>query len=394
MKTNFLCLVLLTVLSFFELKAQNSSVLLSESTFQSDFNLIFLPITIEGNDMYMILDTGAGFSVLDESVAKQLNLLIENERLMERPGGQVRLGFIKNVSFTLGKHADQMPIVTANLKEGGFNTYIGRSCAGILGFDFIQKYAFEIDYSNSKIKLFSPEGFNTKDGTKESLSILEGMPVIKGAIKHNEKSITGNWLIDTGSLMSLGLNENFYKKHLADSISPIKSLAVGFGGNTPGKMYRLDSFKISDFTFNTIISGHAEDGINDESFDGVIGGELLSRFKVIINYKNNELRLKPNKNYDKPIRWDLSGMLLVHNEKGVEVLFVYKDSPAFKKGIKPGDIIQRIDGMNAADIGLPNIWSKFHYNVGEEIVLEIKREGNIINTSIVLDDYFKNKEMD
>lgn len=369
--------------------SQNTNDALAEVSIETDFNLIFLPIKVDGSTVYMIVDTGAGFSVIDEEVSKKLGLTIENVRIMERPGGDVRLGSISSLDFTVGDHVINMPIASANLAEGGFNDYIGRSCAGILGYDFISRYGFVIDYEKKQLSLYDPSNFDVAGEKKVGLSIREGMPVINGTIEHKGESVKGDWLVDTGSLMSLGLNESFFAANLSNNTKPIESIAVGFGGSTPGKMYKLDAFNLAGYNFSNIIAGHAEDGINDETFDGVLGGELLSRFTLAFNYQTNEMYISENKLFNRPIRWDLSGMLLAHKKEGIEVLHVYERSPANDAGILAGDFLVEIDSKKAVDVSLPTIWRVFHYNEAKGISLLMKRGDTKYDVELTFRDYFE-----
>ncbi len=380
----FLCFITVGVLAW----AQPTSTRLATTSIQTDFNLIFLPIQINGETVHMIMDTGAGFSVIDEKVAEQLDLKIDNVRIMERPGGNVRLGSIEQLEYTIEEVQGTMPIASANLSEGGFNDYIGRPCAGILGFDFISRYAFEIDYVANTVTILDPRANRTGQGVRGEIMMREGMPVVEGLISERGQEIPGNWLIDTGSMMSVGLNESYYQKHLRHSVTPRESLAVGFGGSTPGQMYKLAGFNLLGFQFNEVVAGHAEDGINDETFDGVLGGELLSRFKIYINYTASEVYLQPNDRFEAPIRWDLSGMLLAHTAKGIEVLHVYADSPAAEVGIIAGNIIMRINGDTAEGIGLPAIWRMFHDGEKKSFRLEVRDDNKLAARTIVLRDYF------
>jgi hypothetical protein len=368
--------------------SQNKSEALVTVTIETDFNLVFLPVSINGNATYMIVDTGAGFSVLDEAIAKEFGMTIENVRVMERPGGEVRLGSISSLNINLGDYDLKMPIAAANLSEGGFNDYIGRSCAGILGYDFISQYGFVIDYEKKQLSLYDPTHFKSQGGERLELSIKEGMPVVQGTVAHKEKEVKGNWLVDTGSMMSLGLNESFYTEHFKGITNPLESVAVGFGGSTPGKMYKLDGFVLASDSFPFIIAGHAEDGINDEFFDGVLGGELLSRYKLSFNYTSNELYVKSNSLLKQPIRWDLSGMLLAHREAGIEVLHVYQGSPADKANIKKGDYILKVNAEDAEEMSLPEVWKGFHNGEGNRFDLLIKSGDKEYNVKIVLTDYF------
>ncbi len=370
-------------------EAQNKAKPLVKVEIETDFNLVFLPIKVDGNITYMIVDTGAGFSVIDEDVAEAFGLSIENVRIMERPGGDVRLGSISSLDFTVGGYSINMPIASANLAEGGFNDYIGRSCAGILGYDFISRYGFVIDYEKKQLLLYDPSTFDVTGTKKIAFSIVEGMPVIEGTIEHKGALVKGDWLVDTGSLMSLGLNESFFAANLAKNTKQVESLAVGFGGSTPGKMYKLNTFNLAGYNFSDIIAGHAEDGINDETFDGVLGGELLSRFTLAFNYESNEMYISENMSFNGPIRWDLSGMLLAHRKEGIEVLHVYDGSPANDAGILAGDFLVEIDSKKAVDVSLPIIWSVFHYNEAKRISILMKRGDSKYDVELTFKDYFE-----
>ena len=338
----------------------------------------------------MILDTGAGFTVLDEDVAKDLGLNIENTRIMKRPGGEVRLGQLPHVDYLIGNHSASMPMATANLAEGGFNDYLGRPCAGILGYDFIVQYGFTIDYYHRTMTIQNPDEFDARHGEKLAITLTEGMPIVEASIESDSNNIRGRWLIDTGSMMFLGVNQSFYEEHLNKMHYQYSSIAVGFGGSTPGKMYKLDGFNFNGIEFTNIMAGHAEDGINDEHFDGVLGGELLHRFTLSFNYASNEMYLTSNPSLNNKITWDLSGMLIAQRDQGIEILHVYNDSPAFHAGIQPHTYIQSINGQNATKMGLPKVWKIFHNEVGKSIYLKIGNKMSTESKNIVLKDYYKN----
>lgn len=367
---------------------------LTYTRIETDFNLIFVPIQIAGKTFSMILDTGAGFSILDETVAKSLGLELKNQRTIQRPGGQVRLSRIQNLSFKINDFETTMNIASANLTEGGFNDYIGRNCAGILGYDFIRNYAFEIDYFNKLLAMYKANSYTYQgNGKAINMKLKKGMPVIPASILLGNQLLKGDWLIDTGSLMSLGLNESYYDKYqLKDKVNNIPSIAVGFGGSTPGQMYKLRGLSLLGFQLKNIIAGHAKDGINEAEFDGVIGGEVFSRFTLVINYATQKAYLEPNDRFGLPVRWDLSGLqMAVRGEDGFEVLHVYKDSPAHKAGIAKGDIITHIDQIPVKKLGLPLVWQMLRSSEGRLINITYEHKGATKKASIQLTDYFKLK---
>jgi hypothetical protein len=45
-------------------------------------------------------------------------------------------------------------------------------------------------------------------------------------------------------------------------------------------------------------------------YDGLIGSEILRRFKVIFDYTRGRLMLERNDHFDEPIEYDMSGISL------------------------------------------------------------------------------------
>lgn len=77
----------------------------------------------------------------------------------------------------------------------------------------------------------------------------------------------------------------------------------------------------------------------------------------------------------------------IHAEKGCLIVHMLKDSPAYAAGLRPGDVVTRINGTavsSASDIDFA-LWDMF---VGDEVRLEVQREGK------TLDVHFSVKELD
>lgn len=88
---------------------------------------------------------------------------------------------------------------------------------------------------------------------------------------------------------------------------------------------------------------------------------------------------------------------LAKNYKGVFVTTVVKDGPAAKAGIqeasyninreiKSGDVIIALDGHNVRDIDDLILYLSENKNVGDKVVLQINRNGNIMELTAVLQE--------
>ncbi|MCL6272493.1 aspartyl protease family protein [Muricauda sp. 2012CJ35-5] len=360
---------------------------------ETDFNLIHVPVQVGDQEVLMILDTGAAFTVIDEGVALKAGLEIKDQRVVPQPGGEVRLGRLDMLTLGLGSVNAEIPNVrTVDLSS--LKRFIGKETLGIIGYDFIKMHTIEVDYLGNAMHIFDKDSYTYQgDGTILTTEIIETKPLVSGDILHGEKEFEGKWLLDTGSLMSVGLSKAFAQKDgIGNMVKMKNSISVGFGGSTPGKAFKVDGFKLGDFQFENIITGYAEDEVLAAMVDnGVIGGEILSRFTLVIDYERLRFILEPNPKLDGPIRWDLSGMMMAFPDDKfmeLEVLHVFDDAPAMHTGIKQGDMINAIDGMGIQEFTYPKLWKLFHYSLGRPVTLTITRENKQMDLTLVLAEYF------
>lgn len=81
------------------------------------------------------------------------------------------------------------------------------------------------------------------------------------------------------------------------------------------------------------------------------------------------------------------GTAVNYKEKGILVVRVYKDSPADKAGIKPGDYIIGTDQINFIDIGYSNAIDYIKGEKGTFVNLKINRDGQELLINVERNDY-------
>jgi predicted metalloprotease with PDZ domain len=97
---------------------------------------------------------------------------------------------------------------------------------------------------------------------------------------------------------------------------------------------------------------------NDPVSFGVVGGEILRRFKVFVLASRNQIILEPTASLREPFRWDASGLILMSPRPFTSVL-VYKvleGSSGAKAGLRAGDELIELDGKTVGAQGLDNVW--------------------------------------
>lgn len=73
----------------------------------------------------------------------------------------------------------------------------------------------------------------------------------------------------------------------------------------------------------------------------------------------------------------------MHN---IVVIHVLEGTPAYKEGIKIGDIIEEIDGISATSIELSQINQKLRGNIGSTLNLKIQRENQHLDFSLIREE--------
>ena len=184
------------------------------------FALVSNHIHVEGHigdsrPLSIIVDTGAGGSVLNSSLVSSLGLE-ETGKLEVRGGGEGSqdLGHVKGVNLKLGGHA---------LKETSFATIDltplepleGRTIDLILGYDVLGRAVLEVDYLAKEVSFHAPETF-TYEGPGERIpfTLQNNHPHIHADVLLGEdKYASGTFLVDTGARMALYLNRLFTERH-------------------------------------------------------------------------------------------------------------------------------------------------------------------------------------
>jgi hypothetical protein len=366
----------------------------AEVTINTDFNLIFIPVRLEDNTYWILMDTGAAYTVFEYDVMTALNIEVLDLQVLEQPGGEVTLGTVEKIKF----HVGDCPIELSNtkaaqMKKAGLDQLMGKDVLGILGFDFIDQFTIEVDYQNNKLKLFDKSDYEYKgSGRVVPITITNTRPLVEGSVLHADRKHEGTWLFDTGSLMFVGLQKSFVENNKIDKeVALLNSIGFGFGGSTPAKVFKVDGFKFEDYVFEDCLTGYSEDPVLASfPFDGVLGGDFFRRFTVVIDYERSRFIFEPNLSLYEPAGQDRSGMMLMargENHDTIEVVFVHENSPAAKAGIEQGDELVKINGMDASQLTIPSIWEVLRGCPGKRFDLVIKRDGELLNREIYLDDY-------
>ncbi|MFQ5793912.1 MAG: aspartyl protease family protein [Candidatus Bipolaricaulia bacterium] len=359
-------------------------------------NHIYLQVQINNSEpLGFILDTGAAASVIDTRRAEALDLELQGELEGRGAGeGSTNVAIAKGVSFQLpGVELFDQTIAVISLES--FESHEGRTIDGILGYDFISRFVVEIDYAAELIHLYDPQGYEYA-GSGESLPItLEGnVPLLYAKVVQSERDpIDGKFLIDTGAGGTLGLNKPFIETHelLKSSQKTIQALfGMGVGGETKHHVGRLNNLQLGQFVIEDPVIGFSQDAkgaLANPDLAGLLGGEILRRFRVIFDYARQQMILEPNATFAEPYEYDMSGTYLIAEGPAFKAFKVYRtleNAPASEAGLQQGDVITAIDDRPATEFTLNQVRQLLKQEEGREYLLSIERDEEPLQIQIRL----------
>jgi len=332
--------------------------------------------------MWLVLDTGAGGSVLDAGRAESLGLEAVGEQHSLGSGGAEDGSTVHGVDvglpgFTL---LDQ---TMGTLRLSALAAQAGRALDGILGRPLFERCVVEVDYARKCASLFDA-GDYTYIGTGASVPITfkEGLPYVKArVVLPDGRSISGKFVIDSGASTSLILSPGAIEREGVEA-SLGKTMTVqshGVGGATQVRLARVAKLQLGGFTLDQPVAALQPAGPGHISADGTIGnigGGILSRFKVIFDYQRRRMILEPGPDFGLPFEADMSGLGLVSlapDFRRVSVARVLDDSPALEAGLQVGDEIETVDGKPAEDLGLSGLRERLRLD-GQAVKFEVKRK--------------------
>jgi hypothetical protein len=309
-------------------------------------NQIFVPMQVNGSrPLWFILDTGANTAALDETTAKELGFKPEGGAETQGVGSSgVPMKVLRNIKFSLPDldfFDDE--IITVDYRPNF--AFQGRETHGMFSYDFLKRFVVTIDYQQRLLTVREPDAVVQNGGEVFPLTFQSDLPYVEAEI-----AVPGNppqkttFLVDIGSgdtvdWPKLGIS----KGKLLDTVT-----GVGLGNNEKRGFTGRGVLRLGKFEFNDI-PVHCCGG--NELGNHLIGGGLLRRFIVTLDFPHQRMMLLPNSDLSKPFPFDSSGLILrqERDSRLFRVKTVIPGSPAAATGLQPLDLIEQVNGIPAAE---------------------------------------------
>jgi hypothetical protein len=323
-----------------------------------------MPVSVNASrPLAFVLDTGNRMGVIDVERAKELGLTLGREIRVAGVGPQAITGYaVQNARFSVVGVADFTQPITLAIPLGPLAARFGHDFDGILGADFIREFVIEVDYASQTITLHDRDAFQYSGGG-ESIPVRlnsSGHPLIEAQVTPAGKSaVAGTFVIDLGSGGALALHSPFVSEHQlpGPGVKTIESLGRGgTGGATTGRMGRVAALTIGPYTVRHLPTHFSEDNSGafaSAAIDGNIGQQVMSRFRIFLDYTRNRIILEPTAALEAPFDRASSGITYeaaARDYATFAITTVLENSPATDAGLAVGDVILAVDGRKAPDL--------------------------------------------
>lgn len=397
--------------------------------FQLLNNLVVIPVKVNNKELNFILDTGAKetllFSLSDVDSLEIKNVTPIKIRGLGTGGTLDALKSTAN-KVEVGEAIDRNHTLYVIFDERiNFSPRMGVPIHGVIGYEFYKDFVVKADYARESLTMYRPFDYKYRRCRKcESFKLVlrRQKPYLIPQVEHDGVSEEVVLLLDTGSSDALWLfEESWYiteepKNYFEDF------LGFGISGNIFGKRAKMDQFALGKFQFERVTVSFPEPEatsqiVTYDQRDGSLGGEILKRFTVIIDYRSEKMTLKRNRFYDEPFHYNMAGLVIEHDgavtvNNFVEgrtsfsldtnddfatdkveiqvspilnfflapryvVAEVRPGSPAALAGIQKGDEVVTINGKPSYKYKLFEITELFSSKADRRIYMEIERDGKI-----------------
>lgn len=341
-------------------------------------NAVFVPAQFgQGRPSGWLLDTGSQCTIVNGTAASQAKASDDQPSpVLSLPGVGIH-----------GLH----PTVHSLQALG---PWYGQRVNGVIGDDVLLHLVVELDYARRSIELYEPAPYHQPRHFKKfGVRWIDGLPTVRAKLRLAGRAVAGNFVLNTSASGGILVSSAFLKANRMYPFAGKKvpgSIVTASGVRevslTRGEGLELGSWYVTHpiVAIGKSLAAPAtkEDRAKRKKqlngIAGWIGGQILRKFRVILDFPSRRVLLLPNNQFIFPIEADASGATIIAAGPSLEqyeVRRIASGSPAAAAGLMPGDRITVIDSEPTSQLTLAQV-RRMLSRPGHTVVLGVERLGH------------------
>ncbi|OJV54317.1 MAG: hypothetical protein BGO31_11580 [Bacteroidetes bacterium 43-16] len=253
-----------------------------------DNNLEVQSVLNEKDSLKLLFDSGAyGFYLLKTAIKKYLNPSGKQITMQDISDNHFR---IENLSW---EHQQVIPLTTT-----------GDCCEGMFGWDAFDGKVVEIDYEKNRMLVHTKRPKISKEYEKFDIEYMKEHFCIQVGVEADHKRYTGRFLFDLGYQRTVMLDHNMMQeKGLPIADMPVIKESLVY--NSRKEAIPLLTVAADKIIFGKYVLDQVPAQVNSATrpagyATNFLGGEILKRFNIILDFQKHVVYLKPNHLFKEP----------------------------------------------------------------------------------------------
>jgi hypothetical protein len=335
-----------------------------------------------------VFDSGGGAVLIDDSLASDLGLTPSGAEIVD--SGE-RYAPVKMPPALIGRFSVSLATSKAFIHLGARSFDAREHIEGLLPGKALEPYQVVIDYPHRFFYVAAAGCIRDRGVEAESPFLpASGHPRVVVTVSDQKYG----FLLDTGSRVTLARRDLLESLSAAHPEWPHSTGASGVanmpGGNGREFLLRVPEIEWGPFHLRNVLfvsrpdeTFSTTDFETPESIVGALGGNVLSGFRVEIDYPHGKTYLEKIHEPD-PGDMNSAGLVLDVNTKDQLVVVAVSSTadPLTRRNLRPGDIILRIAGKRETPWAITDASQALSGTVGKRIGLLLLRDGVAVHTTV------------
>lgn len=338
-----------------------------------------------GKPLRLAVDSGAGMNLLTPAAADRLGI---------KGGTPVNANGVGNSSVA-AKIVDMESLKIGNATQNHPQAVVIAlpevlEVDGLVGYGFFSTFVTTLDYEKQQMTFTPPSEFKAPAG------YIETPLRVRGNIPEVQMTVDGveGWVkVDSGASDALTLFDDFVEsRELRERLPDVREVLgmMGVGGGAAADEAKMKGLILAGFELPDMMismSKQKKGAFADKEAIGNLGGDILRRFTVILDYTHGKAYFKKNKNFDVPQLYNRTGIALLYAAKQHKVIGVRPGSVGEKSGVVVGETILAVNGTPVEKLHPLDVWAALRAPAGTKVKLKIRnKQGKERDTDLTLAD--------